>query len=410
MSIIFQNPGLIDLRAVQIMGLNAKETKNPIGQFGTGLKYAIAVLLRNGCQISIWRGMHEYKFLTNKSSFRGKEFDFVQMQSIVEYCKDDGTKRYNDCVFSTDLGFTLELGKHWELWMAIRELESNVRDEGGKSFANADYQLSSDTTTIVISGTSAEVAYSQLPDIFISSKPLWANAYLEVHRATNPAQLEWLYYRGVRCQKAEKPSLFRYNFLAEKVLTEDRTFRYSWDGTGDLRYLGQCPNEDIIRKVVQPDKSHLEWNISYSEHVLSDEFAEIVSALSNRAQVSAWKAVRLAKGFAEYDEVEPDAMQLQMLERARTFIEKMGERRIRQFPVFICSDLGPNRLGVALTTRKEIWLSLRVFEMGLKQLISCLFEEYIHLDRNLGDLDYEMQNFLFDTIITQAAKLQGEIL
>jgi hypothetical protein len=55
MSVIFQNLGLIDLRAVQIMGLNAKESKNPIGQFGTGLKYAIAVLLRNNCSVSIFR-------------------------------------------------------------------------------------------------------------------------------------------------------------------------------------------------------------------------------------------------------------------------------------------------------------------------------------------------------------------
>lgn len=403
MSIIFQNPGLIDLRAVQIMGLNAKETKDPIGQFGTGLKYAIAVLLRNSCKVSIWQGETEFRFVTRKENFRGKDFQFVYMRK--------GSTDSSDAILSEKaLGFTLELGKHWEPWMAIRELESNVRDEGGESFANADYQLSSDTTTIVISGPVAETAYAQLPDIFISSRPLWANTCLEVHRATNPSQLEWLYYRGVRCQKAEKPSLFRYNLLSEKALTEDRTFRYPWDGTSDLRYLGQCTNEDVIRKVVQTDKGHLEWDIGYSEHRLSDKFTEIVSALANRAQVSAWKAVRLAKGFAEFEEVEPDALQLQMLERARAFIEKMGERRIRQFPVFICSDLGPNRLGVALTTRQEIWLSLRVFEMGMKQLISCLYEEYVHLDRKLSDLDYEMQNFLFDTIITQAAKLQGEIL
>lgn len=393
--IVFQNPGLIDLRATSIMGLNAKESKNPIGQFGTGLKYAIAVLLRNKCQISIWQGEKEFRFRTEKSSFRGKNFDIVWMDGSA------GAK---------ELGYTLELGKHWEPWMAIRELESNVRDEGGKSFANADFQLSPDTTTIGISGPTAEVAYSQLSDIFISSMPLWANSYLEVHRATNPNQLQWLYYRGVRCQKSEKPSLFRYNFLTEKALTEDRTFRFSWDGTADLRHLGQCTNEEVIRKVVQPDKSHLEWDIQYSEHVVSDEFAEIVSVLSSRAQVSAWRAVRIAKGFAEFDEIEMDELQLKMLERARTFIEKMGEKRIRQFSVFVCSDLGPNKLGVALTTRQEIWLSLRVFEMGLKQLISCLYEEYIHLDRKLGDLDYEMQTFLFDTIITQAAKLQGEIL
>lgn len=401
--IIFQNPGLIDLRAVQIMGLNAKETKNPIGQFGTGLKYAIAVLLRGGCKVSIWQGETEFRFVTRKENFRGKDFQFVYMRK--------GGADSSEIIFSEKpLGFTLELGKHWEPWMAIRELESNVRDEGGKSFVSDEPQPAANTTTIVLSGTTAEIAYAQLPDIFISSRPLWSNSILEVHRATNPQQLEWLYYRGVRCQRSEKPAFFRYNFLTEKQLTEDRTFRYPWEGASDLRYLGQCTNEDVIRKVVQTDKAHLEWDIQYSEHLLSDEFAEIVSALSNRAQVSAWKAVRVAKGFAEYDEVELDALQLKMLDRAQTFIEKMGERRIRQFPVFACADLGPSRLGVALNTRQEIWLSLRVFEMGMKQLISCLYEEYIHLDRKLSDLDYEMQNFLFDTIITQAAKLQGEIL
>lgn len=392
--IVFQNPGLIDLRAVQIMGLNAKETKNPIGQFGTGLKYAIAVLLRNGCSVKIFRGFEECLFSTQKESFRGKEFDFVYMNNPWQ-----------------PLGFTLELGKHWEPWMAIRELESNVRDEGGKSFVSDELpQPSAGTTTIIISGPVAETAYSKLRDIFLSGPPLWRNDYLEVFRADNPEQLQWLHYRGVRCKKLEKPTLFRYNILEEKPLTEDRTFKYSWDGLNDLNQLGLCTHEDVIRKVVTADKGTAEWDITYSEYVLSDEFTEIVSALANRAQVSAWKAVRIAKGFAEYEEVEPDALQLQMLERARAFIEKMGERRIRQFPVHICADLGPIRLGVALTTRQEIWLSLRVFEMGMKQLISCLFEEYVHLDRKLADLDYEMQNFLFDTIITQAAKLQREIL
>ena len=99
-----------------------------------------------------------------------------------------------------------------------------------------------------------------------------------------------------------------------------------------------------------------------------------------------------------------------MLARAHAFIERMGERRIRQFPVHLAADLGANRLGTVLRGRNEIWLTVRVFEMGMKQLISCLYEEFIHLDRKLIDLDYEMQNFLFDTIITQAAKLQGEIL
>lgn len=401
MTIVFQNPGLIDLRAVQIMGLNAKENKSPIGQFGTGLKYGIAVLLRSGCKVSIWRGEEEYSFFTKEEHFRGKQFAFVYME------------RLRNGISQSDriaLGFTLELGKHWEPWMAIRELESNVRDEDGQSFANADYQLSPVTTTIVIEGAIAESAYSKLPDIFISSKPLWGNQSIEVHRAENPEQKQWLHYRGVRCQKLESPALFRYNLLSEQKLTEDRTFKYSWTGGGEMQYLGLCTHEQTIREIVTAKKEHFEHDITFSERLISEQFANVVGALANRANNSAWRAVRIAKGFAEFEEVEIDGMQQQMLERAWTFIEKMGEKRVRQFPVFVCADLGPNKLGNAALLRKEIWLATRVFEMGMKQLISTLYEEFIHLDRKLSDLDYEMQNFLFDTIITQAAKLQGEIL
>lgn len=402
MSIIFQNPGLIDLRSVQIMGLNAKETKNPIGQFGTGLKYAIAVLLRSGCKVSIFQGLQEFYFTTRKEKFRGKDFDFVFMRR--------GDQQGKDAIFSEKaLGFTLELGKHWEPWMAIRELESNCRDEGGKSF-QGEYQLAADMTTIRVEGTVAETAYAHLPDIFITSTPVWANARIEIHRASNPDQLQWLHYRGVRCQKLEKPALFRYNLLSEQVLTEDRTFKYSWTGSGEMPHVGECTHEDTIRAIVTSNKGTFEHEITFNEYFLSEEFTNVVGALANRANASAWRAVRMAKGFAEFEELQMDETQVLMLERAHAFIEKMGERRVRQFPVFLCQDLGPNRLGVALRSQNEIWLSTRVFEMGMKQLISCLFEEYIHLDRKLSDLDYEMQSFLFDTIITQAAKLQGEIL
>ena len=398
MLIIFQNPGLIDLRAVQIMGLNAKDSKNPIGQFGTGLKYAIAVLLRTGCKVSIFRGEDEYGFTTSKEEFRGKTFDFVKMQLL---CPAGHLE---------NLGFTLELGKHWEPWMAIRELESNCRDEGGESFADADYQLSPTATTIVVSGTSTETAYATLGDIFLQSKPLWANAQLEVHRAQNPEQLKWLYYRGVRVASLENPALYRYNILHPQMLTEDRTLRYSWTAVEALTQLGQCNNEEVLDVILNAEKTNFEWQASFNENYLSDKFIEATLALGTRALPSAWKVVRRAKGFAEFEEIQMDEMQLLMLSRAYAFIEKMGETRVRTCKVKVTADLGAKHLGVAMHLHKEIWLSTRVFEMGMKQLISCLYEEFIHLDRKLIDLDYEMQNFLFDTIITQAAKLQGEIL
>lgn len=395
MTVIFQNPGLIDLRAITVMGINAKVSKNPIGQFGTGLKYSIAVLLRSNCHISIWRGQEEFQFYTEKETFRGKSFDFVYMTSNAEEKP-------------TALGFTLELGKHWEPWMAIRELESNCRDEGGRSFAHEDCQLSPDTTAIVLAGAVADQEYAKLGNIFIKTKPLWSNEHLEVHPIENPEQQDWIYYRGVRCAHTAKPTAFRYNILSAKQLSEDRTFRYSWSATEELPELRKCTNREVLRKVVSATKDTTEGEIHYSQSQLSDEFIDEVTSLGLRATSSAWRAVRLAKGYSEYEEHTPDDFQLQMIQKAQAFIKAMGEPRIANFPVRLSADLGPQVLGRAESN--EIWLALRVFEMGMKQVVSTMYEEYIHLDRKYSDLDYEMQNFLFDTIITQAAKLQGEIL
>jgi hypothetical protein len=54
---IYSNPGALDLRALTIMGMNAKpNTDSPIGYFGTGLKYAVAIALRHGLTLTIWDG------------------------------------------------------------------------------------------------------------------------------------------------------------------------------------------------------------------------------------------------------------------------------------------------------------------------------------------------------------------
>ena len=57
MPIVHSTPGLIDLRAFTTFGVNSKpNSKNPIGYFGTGLKYAVAVLARHKCPVTVWIG------------------------------------------------------------------------------------------------------------------------------------------------------------------------------------------------------------------------------------------------------------------------------------------------------------------------------------------------------------------
>ena len=75
--IVFQNPGLIDLAAVITMGVSVKEGDTPIGFFGTGLKFAIATILRNGGGIELYRGGDKHVFGIEPGTVRGEAFDFV---------------------------------------------------------------------------------------------------------------------------------------------------------------------------------------------------------------------------------------------------------------------------------------------------------------------------------------------
>src|SRR5208282_5619824 len=101
MSVVFTNPGEIDPRTITTLGVSVKETKSPIGFFGTGLKIAIAVLLRNHQRITIYSGLTKYEFSCAPETIRGQEFNIVQMNNIP-------------------LGFTTDMGKVWEMWMAYR--------------------------------------------------------------------------------------------------------------------------------------------------------------------------------------------------------------------------------------------------------------------------------------------------
>ena len=56
MPVIFENPGVLDERTLFTMGINVKENPDAIGTFGTGLKYALSIILRMGGRIIIQPG------------------------------------------------------------------------------------------------------------------------------------------------------------------------------------------------------------------------------------------------------------------------------------------------------------------------------------------------------------------
>ena len=97
--VIFENSGEIDTRLISSFGVNVKENDSPIGYFGTGLKYALAILMREKVSVEIAIGERLLKVGTSEETIRRVKFSFITLGGEV-------------------LNFTTELGKNWELWMA----------------------------------------------------------------------------------------------------------------------------------------------------------------------------------------------------------------------------------------------------------------------------------------------------
>lgn len=264
--IVWENDGLMPLEAATTFGINAKPgSENPIGYFGTGLKYAIAVCLRLGGRFRLFLGDTEYEFYIKDEDFRGKNFQVIRMRKRKGWAKRWSYDR---------LPFTTELGKNWEPWMAVRELESNVRDENGESTTLSSDEMikehicGPDRTVIVVECPEMEDAYENLDHIFLSpEKKLLAEiGPLQIYEGSSP----YIFYRGLRVTDLEnRPSRLTYNFTLGVTLTEDRTSKYPYsDQHRIMEAVMATTDQDILDTVMDAKEgehfeAHLPWDQPY---------------------------------------------------------------------------------------------------------------------------------------------------
>jgi len=258
-AIVFETPGLIDLRAFTTMGISAKPNSDaPIGQFGTGLKYAIAVLVRMGAEPVVWIGKDQYVFYKHSTTFRDKEFDLVMMRA----------KRWPQRIWRNhELPFTTSYGKNWKPWMVFRELEANTRDEGGTTYEDETGLKNCafpDTTRIIVDHPEFYEAWQDKDAVFLpkASATLKKDEILEVFDGEN----EFLYYRGMRVYELPKPSMFTYNLVRQVELTEDRTLKYLFQATEALgAFTSKSENRDFVKMVVTAEDDKWESEISFDQ-------------------------------------------------------------------------------------------------------------------------------------------------
>ena len=390
-AIIFENSSDLDPKAWSVMGLSAKVKEDAIGMFGTGLKMAISVLLRNGHKISIFTAGKKYDFSTQQEEFRGVNHDLI-------YCNGER------------MPFTTNLGRNWQIWQAFREIYSNCLDENGtvrKWRGKAPF-----ATGVIVDGVEFAEIYKNKaqyicnPNQFLDVSIEGSSSSIAVVKGTGK-----IFYKGnLACLDSYK-SIFNYNILREnsKVkLTEDRTININWNF---FSYLGKgvqyLTDKRVIEKIITAKQDMLENEFKYDlvdwskNNMFSKEFMEVVEKVYSSKPESLNESL-----LREFKEMNPDAS----IEKLK--MNKCQEKMFTNACI-ILSDMGygvnvpvhyienDNHTSIAFEHKGEIYLTQRAFNTTL-DLAKTLFEELAHANHGFNDCTRDFQNYIISQVFKQA--------
>lgn len=381
MTIYFANPGVIDMDVVRVMGVSVKEGENPIGFFGTGLKFAIATLLRTGHSITIRAGRDVHTFGVKPRTIRGQVFDGVYM--------DD-----------EPMAFTTQLGRAWEPWQAYRELHSNCLDEGGEI---SDKPLHADTV-IEVTGEAIQKEYLDRGRLFLQHEPIAKVDGLEVHAG----QTRFIYYRGVRAGVLPERAMFTYNITADMTLSEDRNFKDLWQVEYAIESrLPSVPDKGIHTELLGGSQA---WDQCLRFDYCgapSQAFLDAAEDWKDCQQMPEAARTMLSRHRQSVEAYMPCALrddEVRVLTDAVAFL-KVLDVDLEADEVTITETLGSGVYGLFHKKQNRIYLARQTLDNGKKFVAATLYEEWVHKRHRLADASRPMQQFLFDRLMTMAERV-----
>lgn len=391
----FITPTILDINMILFMGVSIKENENPIGFFGTGLKYAIAVLLRTGHEIDIYVDGIRYTFHPTKITLRGTEQDAIIM-------RDNSIGGRGDII----LPFTLNYGRTWEVWMAYRELVTNTMDEKGDITVQDRVLVPEGHTVISVKGDPILKEHRNHDLYFL--KPaligdISTGTAIHHHKGAGA-----VFYRGVNvCTNMNGvPSRYSYEIKRELTLTEDRTLKnqYGLFQTIGMEVVTACHDASVIRHMISfAPTDTFEANLDYDWSDATLTFCNVVAEMIELDRLSVNPSALRAYEKATKDRgirTEPfTPIQQLSLERALTLLKRCGFRYIDKYQIMLQTNASHGNLGSADRKEMKIYLTDKAFSMGVKTLMGTILEEFYHLDEEVDDFTREFQDLLLTKII-----------
>lgn len=377
MSVYFYNPGTFDLDTIRVMGVNIKTIGNPLGHFGTGMKYGIATFLRTGHKVILECNGEKYEFTARKKLIRGEEFDMVFMNE-------------------EQLPFTTELGKGWKVWQAFREFHSNCTDEMGR--ITNQPPLENPDICFTVSGPEIDSVFFDRSKIFLHSDPLAIHEGVEIHAGeTND-----IFYRGVKVYTMPKRSKFTYNLTGTIELTEDRSLKSAYDAQYRISCILAAVNDkSILSKLVKRNETFWDTELDWTNGLPSEVFLDLIDEVYDDAHVSATcRAIYRTRRKRETTSSKIDISEKEnsVIQDAIKLLEKLNVKSLDPDTINFVESLGEGVYGQV--REGEIFIARQCIDNGRDFLAITLYEEWIHLRLGHADLTRSMQQFLFDKILS----------
>jgi len=255
------NRGEIDINGLHLMGVTDKRGKEKIGFFGSGNKYAIALLIREKIPFKIFSGVKEIKIGTRPVMFRGQLFE----QIIV-----GGQKT----------SLTAQMGIDWETWFTIREFYCNALDEGDAKIEIVKNIKPSAGKTIVYIGLTEKLSkfFKNINNyILVNYKPLTKSKtfYGSAELLPRYNEGEFVCYRkGIRIYPKNKQScLYWYNF-SDISINESRVYKYEYQIKEQIAsFLTVTDSREVILNFLRNWEGKFEEGLNWGPSYVHDNFS-----------------------------------------------------------------------------------------------------------------------------------------
>jgi len=253
----FSNTGEVPVNAFKLLGASSKRNDSTkIGYFGTGLKYALAVLLREGIDFKVFSGNDEIKIGTRKSKF---------LDQIVTVITVNGEKT----------SITIEAGINWETWFAIREIYSNNLDENGTMKLVTSVSPESGSTKIYIERN------EKLKDLIDNWSQYFSNtrSILSEHNGNTLLQKNnidslTVFRMGIRAYTNRTQSVFDYDTRTLSI-NESRVAEHDYEARQRCaEILATCDNLEAINHFLHSGAHNIEKDSNFWNYIFDDSFGE----------------------------------------------------------------------------------------------------------------------------------------